>query len=208
VIEKDTLGPFTIVAARTDSLPAAAGAAGPGDDERVRQAVVASYAPLWRFLRRMGVAEQDAEDAGQAVLVVFARKIGSVEVGAERSFLLGTALRVAADYRKSVSRRKELALGEAALDDGRHPGPDGAQQAEQRRRRRWLDHLLDRLAPELREVFVLVELAEMTMAESATVLDLTGSFGPEVAHRIAAGEQPWDRCMVQLGKPWERPGPQ
>ena len=49
-------------------------------------------------------------------------------------------------------------------------GPDGEREAEQRRRRRWLDHLLDRLAPELREVFVLVELAEMTMAESAVVL--------------------------------------
>ncbi len=141
-----------------------------GDDERLHEAVAANFSTLWRFLRRMGVAEQDTEDVGQAVLVVFARKFGSVSAGAERSFLLGTALRVAADYRKSERRKRELPLGDAALTEAPNPGPDAEHEAERRHRRRWLDHLLARLPTELREVFVLVELEELTMAESAAAL--------------------------------------
>ena len=52
-----------------------------------------------------------------------------------------------------------------------------------------------------------VRLFAMTSAITDFEMDLTGSFGPEVAHRIAAGEQPWGQCMVQLGRPWERHGP-
>lgn len=155
---------------RTEPLAAAPAAPTTRDDDRLRDAVTANFATLWRFLRRMGVAEQDAQDAGQAVLIVFARKIGSVATGAERSFLLGTALRVAADYRKSERRKRELAVGELALTEARGPGPDAEQEAEQRRKRRWLDHLLARLPTELREVFVLVELEELTMADTASVL--------------------------------------
>jgi RNA polymerase sigma-70 factor (ECF subfamily) len=155
---------------RPEPLAAISAAPEQGDDERLHEVVAANFATLWRFLRRMGVAEQDAEDVGQAVLVVFARKFGSIAIGAERSFLLGTAVRVAADYRKSERRKKELALGDAVLTEARNPGPDAEHEAERRRQRRWLDHLLGHLPTELREVFVLVELEELTMAESAAAL--------------------------------------
>jgi RNA polymerase sigma-70 factor (ECF subfamily) len=169
VIKWRGLGPFTRRPVRTEPLAVSPAPSG-GDDERLHEAVVANFSTLWRFLRRMGVAEQDAEDVGQAVLVVFARKFGSISVGAERSFLLGTALRLAADYRKSERRKKELPLGEGALVEVRNPGPDAEDDAERRRQRRWLDHLLARLPTELREVFVLVELEDLTMAESAAAL--------------------------------------
>ena len=173
MIKRRDLGPFTRRPVRTEPLAAAPAAPATGDDDdRLRDAVTANFAALWRFLRRMGVAEQDAQDAGQAVLIVFARKIGSVAAGAERSFLLGTALRVAADYRKSERRRREVAVGEFALTEVRAPGPDAEHEAEQRRRRRWLDQLLARLPTELCEVFVLVELEELTMAETASVLSV------------------------------------
>jgi RNA polymerase sigma-70 factor (ECF subfamily) len=138
--------------------------------DRIRDTIDANFVTLWRFLRRMGVAEQDAEDAGQAVLFVFAQRIGSVAVGAERSFLLGTALRVAADYRKKGRRAREVPVGDDALAAEPHPGPDAEAEVEQRRRREWLDRILDRLAPDHREVFVLAELEDMTMAEIAAVL--------------------------------------
>ncbi len=138
--------------------------------DRIRDAIDANFVALWRFLRRMGVAEQDAEDAGQAVLLVFAQKIASIAVGAERSFLLGTALRVAADYRKKGRRAREVPVRDDALAAEPHPGPDAEVEVERRRRRECLDRVLDRLAPEHREVFVLAELEDMTMAEIAAVL--------------------------------------
>ncbi len=141
-------------------------------NDRLRAAVDAHLAVVWRFLRRMGVAEQDAEDAGQAVLLVFARKLGSVATGAERSFLLGTAVRVAANYRKEGRRAREVPVGQEALVSEPHPGPGLEEEAEQKRRRAWLDVVLDRLAPELREVFVLAEIEEMTMAEIGSVLSI------------------------------------
>jgi len=120
----------------------------------------------------MGIAEQDAEDAGQAVLIVFSRKIRAISVGAERSFLLGTALRVAADYRKRAHRAREIAVGDEALAGEPHPGLGAEHEADQRRRRKWLDFVLDRLPAELREVFVLAEIEEMAMSEIASVLSV------------------------------------
>lgn len=142
------------------------------EDERVRAAVFENLASLWRFLRRMGVDEQDTEDAAQAVFLVFAQRARSVVVGAERSFLLGTGLRVAADYRKRGSRVREVAVDREALAAEPHPGPSAEDEAERRLRRAHLDEILARLPPGLREVFVLSELEEMTMAEIATVLEI------------------------------------
>jgi RNA polymerase sigma-70 factor (ECF subfamily) len=51
-----------------------------------------------------------------------------------------------------------------------HPARDAEAEVEQRRRRECLDRVLDRLAAEHREVFVLAELEDMTMAEIAAVL--------------------------------------
>jgi RNA polymerase sigma-70 factor (ECF subfamily) len=141
-------------------------------DERVRSAIRRHYDGLWRFLRRMGVAEQDAADAAQAVLLVFSQRIDAVEHGAERPFLLGTARRVAADYRKRGHRVHEVAVGGAELVGLPHPGPGTEEQADQRRLLAHLDRVLARLHPELREVFVLSELEEMTMGEIAALLGI------------------------------------
>jgi len=140
-------------------------------DGRVRAVVAAHHDALWRFLRRMGVADGQVEDAVQQVLVVFARRAEDVEAGAERPFLFSTALRVASDVRRKASRSREIADEEAAL---RHadPGPDAERQLGDKELRRWLDRLLDELAPELRAVFVLTELEEMTMAEIGRLLSI------------------------------------
>ncbi len=60
---------------------------------RVRDAIDANYDALWRFLRRLGVDEHEVEDAAQHVLLVFAQRATTVAPGAERSFILGSAVR-------------------------------------------------------------------------------------------------------------------
>src|ERR1700683_4721921 len=87
-------------------------------DARVRAAIDAHYESLWRFLRRMGVAESQVEDASQQVLLVFAQRGDEVAPAAGRAFLFGTALRVASDFRRKSDRAVRVvgldALGEHA----------------------------------------------------------------------------------------------
>ena len=140
-------------------------------DARLRAAVRVHYDPLWRFLRRMGVPDGQVEDATQQVLVVFAARAAEVDPEAERSFLFGTALRVASDLRRKIQRGREVADPEAILGH-RDPGPDAEDQLGDKELRRCLDKILDELPPEHRAVFVLAELEELTMAEIARVLTI------------------------------------
>lgn len=143
----------------------------PLEDAAVRDAVEEHYEVLWRFLRRMGVEEHQVEDAAQQVLLVFSRRASEVPHQAVRSFLLGTALRVASDWRRSGARRGE-AVAIDSLSEQAHPGPDAEQVLADREMRRLLDRVLDSLSPELRAVFVLAELEEMTMAAIARALSI------------------------------------
>ena len=52
-------------------------------------------------LRRLGVAEGCVDEAAQEVFIVMSRRLGDVREGAERTFLVSCALRIAANYRRS-----------------------------------------------------------------------------------------------------------
>ncbi len=139
--------------------------------DRLRSIVGEHYPSLWRFLRRLGVPEADAEDAAQKCLCVVARRIDDIAPGKDKAFLFAVALRVA------KAMRRERRFGTDAGDDERlaelpSMGPDAAQQLDERRARAVLDALLASLPLDLRTVFVLYELEELTMAEIARALDL------------------------------------
>src|SRR3954462_13970488 len=65
------------------------------------------YDFVWRSVRRLGVTPDAVDDAAQEVFVVASRKLGSIEVGKEKAFLFGTAIRVASDTRRAVQRRRQ-----------------------------------------------------------------------------------------------------
>jgi len=125
---------------------------------------------VWRSLRRFGVSESDADDASQQVFLVAHRRLADIAPRSERSFLLQTALRVASDFRRSRERRRE--------EDGQDlPAlADTAASAEElldrRRARAILDRVLAAMPMDLRTVFVLFEIEELTMAEIATVIEI------------------------------------
>jgi RNA polymerase sigma-70 factor (ECF subfamily) len=140
-------------------------------DKRLRALVDAYYDFVWRSLRRLGVANGDVDDAAQRVYSTLARKLGSVRPGSERSFLFQTALPVAADCRRTRRRRREVA--EVGEDEApADPSPSGEDLLDLRRAREHLDRILDGMSLELRAVFVLFELDEMTMAEIAELLEV------------------------------------
>jgi len=174
-----------------------------GDDATVRAAVDAHYDPVWRFLRRMGVPEGHVEDAAQQVFLVLARRGAGVAPESVRSFLFGTALRVASDVRRKRERLAETAEVDA-LRHHRHPDPDAEDQLSQRQLRHHLDRLLDELAPELRAVFVLAELEEATMAEIARLLSIpAGTVASRLrrAREVFAERAEVLRAFVEKGEP-------
>jgi len=140
------------------------------NESRLRQVVSEHFEVLWRFLRRLGIPDGDIDDAVQEVVLVLARKLDRVEVGSERSFVLSTAFRVASSFRRASKRRREVDDG--GLDELEAPDLNPEALAERQRLRAVLQRVLNELPIELRAVFVLYELEELTMAEIATTLEL------------------------------------
>jgi len=144
-------------------------------EARLRALVDAHLDTVWRALKRLGVPDAGADDASQEVFIVAARRLDEIEHGRERGYLLGIALRVAADARRALRRRGEVPLddvGEAALA-GDEPSAGAAEAAlDQQRRRRALAAVLARMPDDLREAFVLFEIEELTAPEAAAALDI------------------------------------
>jgi RNA polymerase sigma-70 factor (ECF subfamily) len=184
------LDPPASVAPQTGTPVAAA-----GSDDRLRREVRENYEFLWRSLRRLGVAQPSVEDAVQQVLVVFARRLGDIRPGAERAFVFATATRVAADWRKKQSRSREAADSEA-LDLQASEAPSVEQLIDQRRARELFDRVLDLLPDDLRAVFILYELEEMTMATIGEMLGLPpGTVASRLRRARAMFESAADRMQ-------------
>jgi RNA polymerase sigma-70 factor (ECF subfamily) len=138
----------------------------PGD--RVRAALRAHYAAVWRTVQALGIPKSSAEDVTQRVFVVFSRKIDRVRVGKERAFLLATAVRTAANARRQASQRREEAADSA--DDLPHPSPDPEYLLQTKQAKELLDGVLSSMPVEQRNVFVLFELEQLTLDETAQAL--------------------------------------
>jgi RNA polymerase sigma-70 factor (ECF subfamily) len=128
------------------------------------------FGTVRRFVRRFGVPDASSDDATQEVFIVAARRLGEIEMGGERQYLYGIALRVAANARRAVLTHRDQpsssALARLASDA---PGPDAALEAKQLRA--LLDQVLDTMTEDLRAAFVLFELEGFSVPEIA---ELTG----------------------------------
>src|SRR5262245_60611662 len=127
------------------------------------------YAPfVWRVVRRMGVAEADAEDVCQEVFLVVHRRLTEFEGRASlRTWIYGICLRCAAAYRNRAYHRREVRAAEPveATRDA-----EQAQELELSRALHTLDQVLNGLPDKQREVYVLYELEELTMPEVAAAI--------------------------------------
>lgn len=124
---------------------------------------------VWRTLRRMGVGERDAMDAGQKVFLIAHRRLSMFDGRSTvRTWLCGIALRVASDYRRSALARREVLVAETPGDASREA--DQLRQLEVRERLAILDEVLSEMPIEQRTVFVLFELEELSGEEIASLL--------------------------------------
>lgn len=162
--------------------------------ERLRAAISTHYEQVWRLLRRLGVDEASVEDAAQQVLIVLANRLADVRPGAERAFMIATATRVAADFRKKRVRARED-LNPDAIAEQLSSTPLADELLDRGRARRWLDIVLNQMPDDQRAVFVLFELEEMTMASIAEALGLAAG---TVASRLRRARATFESAAGQL----------
>jgi RNA polymerase sigma-70 factor (ECF subfamily) len=155
---------------------------------------------VWKALRRLGVRSAEIEDACQDVFIVVHSKLGAFDWSRPmRPWLLGISVKVAAKYRRKAHLRREVAQ-EA------HFGvtePVQAKALERRQARALLEHILDHLRDDQREVFVLFELQEIAMAEVARIIGIPHQ---TAYSRLYAARRRVDAKIRQLQGPTAKGG--
>jgi RNA polymerase sigma-70 factor (ECF subfamily) len=115
--------PLTLAEPRN---PAPAPAAAAQDSaRRCQQIFEQNYDIIWRFVRRLGLPPDAADDVTQDVFLVVARKLASIWPGKERAFLFSTALRIASGSKRAHVRKSNMP-DDRALEQipDSTPGPD------------------------------------------------------------------------------------
>jgi len=166
---------------------------------RLERLVEEQLDPLWRFLRRLGVPPGLVDDAVQESFAIVARNVERIAVGSEKSFLFGTAVRVA----KSVRRRGAVERARYESISGQEPalGPGPEQLLAKRRAIALLDELLESLGEPYRTVFVLFELEGFTLTEIAELLSIPRG---TAASRLRRGRSEFMRGGKRLRARGER----
>lgn len=147
---------------------------------------------VWRTVRRFGVPESDADDATQEVFWVAAQKLAVIEEGKERAFLVGAAYRVAAHVRRARARRPEDPSDAVEPSDA---APNPEELCDQRRAREMLDTVLDAMPLDVRAVFVLFELEQLSLTEIASLLTLPRG---TVASRLRRARELFEASVARL----------
>jgi RNA polymerase sigma-70 factor, ECF subfamily len=142
----------------------------PEQELRIARALGDHFASVWRSLRRLGVSESLADDAAQQVFVAFAQRIDVIEPGREHPYLMGIAVRVAANFRRQRARSREDPV--ELLDESPSSARDPESLLLEQQRRQRLDEALATLPDVQRQVFVLYEIEGFSMPEIARALEI------------------------------------
>jgi RNA polymerase sigma-70 factor (ECF subfamily) len=161
-------------------------------------ALVRTHLPaIWRFLRRVGLSKEDADDAAQEVCLVAVTKVDLIEEGQDRRFLFGIALRVASRTRRSQKTRAERTDAGVEIDHVHSTEPSSDELLERKEARALLDQALSEMKPDIRTAFVLYELEQMTMIEIANLTDAPPG---TVASRIRRGREQFQEAATRFQK--------
>ena len=154
---------------------------------------------VWRNARRMGVREEDLDDAVQDVFVVVHRRLAEFE---ERSsvetWLFSILLRVVQHYRRSKARRlaRLTALLHFTGGDAEPQAQEGALELLTRHEQASLLHrLLGEIEDGKRAVFILIELEQRSAPEVAEALGMNVN---TVYSRVRAARQELERAVARL----------
>lgn len=123
---------------------------------------------VYGLLRRLGVREADADDVAQEIFLVVHRRLPAFEGRSSlKTWLCGIAMRVVYNYRRKAHRRREVAHAEPPQDSA---PPVAVTRIERMQDTELLRSLIEKLPSPRREIFVLFEIEELSMAEVARVV--------------------------------------
>ena len=119
---------------------------------------------VWRTLSSHGVPPFDVEDATQEVFLTAHRRMADWEPAraSARTWLYAIATRIAANHRRRL--KAAPSSGEAAA------APDLTESLDRVRAVAKLRLVLEQLDPDLREVFMLFEIEELSMKQVAEMV--------------------------------------
>lgn len=126
---------------------------------------------VWSSVKRLGVGSDSMDDVVQEVFIVIHSRLHTLEQPeALRSWIYGIVRRTVSGYRRS-NRAKVVRETFAATQDA-PLGPTPFDLTEQASELKLLTKLLAGLDEAKREVFLLVELDEMSVPEAAAALEI------------------------------------
>ena len=176
------------------------GVVSPNDkNERLRRLVDQHIDFVARVLRNAGTPESEIDDDLQRTFITASNRLDDIRLGAEKSFLLQIALRVAAHARRTLARRREVSSDDPPDVVETLATPE--ELTDQRQARGMLDRVLGQMEIDLRTVFVLHEFEELNMSEIAGVLEIPRG---TVASRLRRARQEFRERVLALqgpGKP-------
>lgn len=126
---------------------------------------------VWSSVRRLGVSPDAADDVVQEIFIVIHSRLHTLEKPeALRSWIYGVVRRTVSDHHRSQRSKETSGVMLAAEPDSRQRPPTPADLAEQNDQVKLLWSLLAELDEPKREVFMMVELDELTVPEAAEIL--------------------------------------
>jgi len=143
-----------------------------GRGERLSRLVAEHFDSVFRAMKRFGAPASLAEDGAQQVFLIATTKLQAIELASERAFLLGTAFRVAKELRRRAAEVPRIAPEETTLSVKADSSPALDEVVDQKRARLLLDDLLAEMDHDLRAVFVLYEIEDLTVPEIAEALSI------------------------------------
>jgi RNA polymerase sigma-70 factor (ECF subfamily) len=180
------------------SAKAAAVAAPPDREARIRWMVDEYVGFVARTLRKAGVPASELDDEIQRTFITVSRRLDDVDLGAERSFLFQVAVNLASHSRRKMARRREV------LDDCPPERVESLSTPEhltgRKEMRELLDEILEGMDASMRTVFLLHEFEEMNLTEIAahlrvprgTVASRLRRARAQIRQHLRAIELAWD----------------
>jgi RNA polymerase sigma-70 factor (ECF subfamily) len=144
----------------------------PRENVSFRAVFESEFGYVWNTLRRLGVAERDAEDVAHDTFVVVHRRLGDYEPERPlRPWLFGIAYRTASDYRRLARHRHEV-LDEPSDLELVDDGPDAEERLADAEARALFMRTLDALSLDRRAVLVMHDIDGHPIPEVAAALSI------------------------------------
>jgi RNA polymerase sigma-70 factor (ECF subfamily) len=160
---------------------------------------------VWRSLRRLGVDEAAIDDAVQEVFLVVHRRLTDFEPRfTVRAWLFRILSRIARDQKRTWRRKSPGAQGTGVCEPDTVPDHrmlDPLENAERAEAVRLLHRVLEELDDDKREVFVLMDLEEMSAPEVAQALGIPVN---TAYSRLRVARLEFDQALARLRAPLAR----